>query len=367
MATPLSDDRLLRALREEGVDVVEHPGWRTRQRPPSTGGFGPINGVMIHHTVTSGTSGSVDLCIRGHSSLPGPLCHGVIDKQGRFHLISNGRANHAGRGDSTVLTKVRTETYNRDALLRPTKADTDGNSRFYGFECINLGDGKDPWPAEQRDCMVRASAAILRAYGGPKDGWTARSMIGHLEWQPGKIDPRSGAGGVDVSPPTLRRLIDDRLAHPASWNPSGSSTKPSASSPKPTRPQQEDDVPNVIGEYDTTDRQIGPRKWKTLDIKGVDIVTGATRYTVMAHLTLTMPPGSTVQGRFYHLRPDGSRWESGIIERPATAGLTFADFHHSGSIARDEKLRFEVAYYPADEDDTEPVTVQTSRLRGLYW
>ncbi|MFD1832396.1 N-acetylmuramoyl-L-alanine amidase [Streptomyces desertarenae] len=227
MAAPLTDDRLLQALRAEGVDVVEHTGWRVRARPASTGAWGPINGVMVHHTVTSGTSGSVDLCIRGHSSLPGPLCHLVISKDGQAHLISNGRANHAGRGDSGVLARVRAEDYNRDSLLRPARADTDGNARFYGFECINLGDGRDPWPEAQRDCIVRAAAAICRVYG-----WGARSVIGHLEWQPGKIDPRTGSGGVDVSPPTLRRLIDERLAHPATWSPGRGSTTP-----------EEDDMP----------------------------------------------------------------------------------------------------------------------------
>jgi len=235
MAAPLSDDRLLKALRDEGVDVVEHSGWRTRTRPASTGAFGPINGVMIHHTVTSGTSGSVDLCIRGHSSLPGPLCHLVISKDGQAHLISNGRANHAGRGDSGVLAKVRDESYDRGTLLRPSKADADGNTHFYGFECVNLGNGKDPWPEAQRDCMVRAAAAICRAYD-----WTAKSVIGHLEWQPGKIDPKSGAGGVDVSPPTLRRLVDERLAHPASWSPG------EAAAPKPTpKPAPEDGMPSA--------------------------------------------------------------------------------------------------------------------------
>ena len=29
----------------------------------------------------------------------------------------------------------------------------DGKARFYGFECVNRGDGKDPWPAAQLDAM----------------------------------------------------------------------------------------------------------------------------------------------------------------------------------------------------------------------
>lgn len=236
MASALAADTLLKALRDEGCKVVEYKSWRTHRRPASTGGFGPINGAMIHHTVTSGTSGSVALCYNGHSSLPGPLCHGVIDKDGTVWLVSNGRANHAGSGDDDVLRQVQDESYDRDRLLVPNEANTDGNSRFYGFECINLGNGQDPWPEVQRDAIVRASAAILRAYGGPAKGWTAKSVIGHKEWQPGKIDPRTGSGGVDVSPPVLRRLIDERLAHPASWTPGGAST-PAQS--------EEDDMPTA--------------------------------------------------------------------------------------------------------------------------
>ncbi|MFD8797200.1 N-acetylmuramoyl-L-alanine amidase [Streptomyces atroolivaceus] len=239
MAGPLSADRLLNALRDEGLKVVEHKSWRTHRRPSSTGTFGPINGIMFHHTVTTGTTGSVALCYNGHATLPGPLCHGVIDKDGTVHLVSAGRANHAGLGDDDVLTAVQNESYDRDKALTPNEANTDGNRSFYGFECVNLGNGKDPWPAVQRDAMVRAGAAILRAYGGPDKGWTARSVIGHKEWQPGKIDPRTGMGGVDVAPPVLRRLIDERLAHSSSWSPG---SKPSTQ-PKPiptTPPKQED-------------------------------------------------------------------------------------------------------------------------------
>ncbi|UPT41763.1 MULTISPECIES: N-acetylmuramoyl-L-alanine amidase [Streptomyces] len=236
MAGPLSPDRLLSALRAEGLTVVEYKSWRVHRRPASTGAFGPINGVMIHHTVTTGTASSVELCYNGHSALPGPLCHGVIDKAGTVHLVSAGRANHAGRGDDDVLRQVQAESYDRGKTITPNEANTDGNARFYGFECVNLGDGRDPWPAAQRDGIVRASAAICRAYG-----WGARSVIGHREWQPGKIDPRTGQGGVDVAPPVLRRLIDERLAHPASWSPGSVPTTPSKPTPT-TPPKEEDDV-----------------------------------------------------------------------------------------------------------------------------
>ncbi|RMI46018.1 peptidoglycan-binding protein [Streptomyces triticirhizae] len=180
MATPLSADRLLKALRDEGLTVHEYRSWRTNNRNHK-GPWGPVNGVMIHHTVTSGTEASVRLCYEGHSTLPGPLCHGVIDKSGAVHLVGHGRANHAGAGDGDVLAAVIAER----ALPPDNEADTDGNPHFYGFECVNLGDGKDPWPEAQLLAIERAAAAICRAHG-----WNHRSVIGHLEWQPGKIDPR---------------------------------------------------------------------------------------------------------------------------------------------------------------------------------
>lgn len=187
MATPLSATKILRLLRAEGLTVREVRNWRTHNRNHK-GKWGPVNGVMIHHTVTKGVKSSVDLCYNGHSSLPGPLCHAVIDKAGVIHMVGWGRTNHAGNGDLDVLRAVINET----KLPRDNQANIDGNPRFYGFECINLGDGEDPWPKKQLDAMIRATAVIIRAHGWGKAGIT--SVIGHKEWQPGKIDPK----GIDM-------------------------------------------------------------------------------------------------------------------------------------------------------------------------
>ncbi|CAL9537980.1 peptidoglycan-binding protein [Streptomyces sp. MS2A] len=221
MATPLSADRLLAALRAEGVDVVEHGSWRTHNRNHK-GAWGPVHGVMIHHTVSSGTESSVALCYNGHSALPGPLCHGVVDKAGTVHLVGNGRANHAGGGDPDVLDRVIAEDYgDRPPAPREHEGSAgavDGNARFYGFECVNLGDGEDPWPAAQLDAIERVSAAICRAHG-----WSARSVVGHLEWSDWKVDPRG------FTMPSLRDRVAARLGSPASGAGKGgtSQTRPS--------------------------------------------------------------------------------------------------------------------------------------------
>ncbi|MEU6928934.1 N-acetylmuramoyl-L-alanine amidase [Streptomyces sp. NPDC046374] len=209
MAAPLGAEVFLSALRAEGLTVVEVPGWRTWNRN-AKGPWGPLHGVMIHHTVTSGTANTVEICRSGYAGLPGPLCHGVIAKDGRVHLVGYGRANHAGLGDPDVLRAVIAET----TLPRDDEATVDGNRAFWGFECENLGDGQDPWPSVQLDAIERVSAALCRAHG-----WGAGSVIGHLEWQPGKPDP------LGFSMDEMRARVAGRLHAPAPPAP-----------PKPTKP-----------------------------------------------------------------------------------------------------------------------------------
>ena len=203
MAPPMTANQFAAALRAEGATVVEVGDWRNRNRNHK-GPWGPVHGVMIHHTVTSGTDRTVAICRDGYTGLPGPLCHGVIAKDGAVHLVGYGRANHAGSGDDDVLRAVIAET----TLPTANEANTDGNARFYGFECENLGDGKDPWPDAQVEGMVRAAAALCRAHG-----WTVRSVIRHLDWQPGKVDPR----GLDWADVEAR--ISERLKHKPGWSP----------------------------------------------------------------------------------------------------------------------------------------------------
>lgn len=181
MATPLTTMQMLGILRREGLDPVQFRRWGTHNRN-SVGPWGPVHGVMIHHTVTGAdVLATVRLCYDGHSDLPGPLCHAVGGKDGKIYLVSNGRANHAGKGDPDVLAAVEREA----ATLPPDNTATvDGNRYFYGLEIQNRGDGKDPYPEAQYDAAVRWATALCRAHG-----WSHRSVIGHSEWQPGKVDP----------------------------------------------------------------------------------------------------------------------------------------------------------------------------------
>lgn len=212
MATPMSADDFLNCLRDEGVSVVEVGNWRTHNRN-HMGPWGPVNGVMIHHTVTRGTAATVDICRNGHSTLPGPLCHGVIAKDGKVHLVGYGRANHAGLGDPDVLAAVIAER----TPPADNEATVDGNRHFYGWECENMGDGRDPWPDAQIEAIVRVITALCRHHD-----WTARSAIRHLDWQPGKVDPRGP--GMDW---------DDILARVAARLTGATPSTPKPPVPKP--------------------------------------------------------------------------------------------------------------------------------------
>lgn len=206
MATPLSATQFLQIFRERGVSYETRKGWGKHTRTSAERPWGPVHGVMIHHTGDYRSEEQMlDILWSGHSGLPGPLSHGGITKDGTVHLTGYGRCNHAGRGDRRILDHVIAEDYTK--LPAPRFANdsvdpsaVDGNRYFYGFELVNRGDGVDPWPLEQIQGAVAAAAAICA-----KHGWTERSVIGHLEWQRGKVDP------LGFSMPSFRTSVRKQL------------------------------------------------------------------------------------------------------------------------------------------------------------
>lgn len=201
MAVPLTADHLVAALRNESVHVAERGGWRTHNRN-SRGPWGPVNGVVIHHTAGRD---SLALCWSGTSDLPGPLCHTHLSKTGVATMVGHGRTNHAGTFAANAHQAVVDESSTHP---RPDSSEpVDGNAHYYGIEIENLGDGKDPYPPVQYDQAVRWAAAICRAHG-----WSADSVIGHKEGTRRKIDPT-----FDMN--TFRDAVAARLAHDAAWNP----------------------------------------------------------------------------------------------------------------------------------------------------
>lgn len=190
MADPLTPRTFETLARRAGIVLVEHDGWTTRNRGNRGDGWGPVHGVMLHHTASKDLESTIRVVKDWgqSSSVPPPLYAGLIDKAGRLHMVGWGRCNHAGRGDDDVLRAVIRE----DATLPPAnEVNTDGNARFYGFAGLNAGDGRDPWPPAQLQTLARVSAVICLHHK-----WTTRSVIGHRDWQKGKPDPHGPQGYV---------------------------------------------------------------------------------------------------------------------------------------------------------------------------
>lgn len=162
----LAADWLSYVLRLRCCNVVELAGWQTRGRP---GGFGPVKGVLCHHTAgpLTGNSPSLRTVIDGRPDLPGPLAHLFLARDGTFTIVAAGRCNHAGLGSWNGVTS--------------------GNTNFIGIEAENAGVSADPWPDVQIEAYARGCAAILKHIGAP-----VIMCAGHKEYAlpPGrKIDP----------------------------------------------------------------------------------------------------------------------------------------------------------------------------------
>jgi hypothetical protein len=145
-------------LRAAGLGVVEEGDWRNRMR---AGSFEPI-GVLWHHTAATSSAGNpapaLAVVINGRSDLAGPLCHALVDYFGTFHLISAGRANHAGASRGSGPIPVG-----------------DGNTMLIGWE-IDYNGETQAMTAAQYSASVLATAAVLRRLG--RDASYAR---GHRE------------------------------------------------------------------------------------------------------------------------------------------------------------------------------------------
>jgi hypothetical protein len=218
----MTADQFVKALKDEGVTVAEHAGWRTHNRA-GHGSWGPMNGVVIHHT--AGTS-SLSLVYNGTSALPGPLCHTHLSKAGVGTMVGNGRANHAGSFAQNAHNAVVAGSKTHPA---PDAAEpVDGNAHYYGIEIENLGNGKDVYPTKQYDAAVRWAAAICRFHG-----WTAQSVIGHKEGTRRKVDPKGpveSKGGAMWDMDVFRTDVQKRLD---ADKPAGSSSGGSTSTTKP--------------------------------------------------------------------------------------------------------------------------------------
>lgn len=173
---------LAQVLEAAGVVVEARPGWEKAGRP----NFTPL-GIMLHHTAgpKNGDAPTLPICINGRPDLPGPLCHIVLARSGKAHVIAGGRTNHAGDGAQQVLDKVKKDqSVTNNAVTNGYKdvKGLSGNGYFYGIEVENTGVG-EPYSDAQIQALVNICAAICSWRG-----WTSNRVIHHRQWTARKVD-----------------------------------------------------------------------------------------------------------------------------------------------------------------------------------
>lgn len=169
---------LASVLRDAGLQVQEIPGWRTRGRPASTGGFDPV-GNLWHHTGARDTNPlslkddaayAKWLAEIGRSDLPAPLCQISVGRNGTCYVCAAGRGNHAGRAKPSG----------------PVPGG-DGNTLYLGWECQNTG--TEGWTAAQYRAMVVGGAATSKQYGWGFDANRAHRETSYTgKWDPGGLN-----------------------------------------------------------------------------------------------------------------------------------------------------------------------------------
>lgn len=185
MATPMTATQIMGQLKKWGIPFKEYRDWETHNRGNRGDGWGPVHGLMVHHT-GSDSKDQRELLYAGRTDLPGPLCQFGLSQDGVIHLVGWGRANHAGAGDDDVLKAVVAENYG-DYPPADNEANTDGNARFYGVEIWYSG--SHGMTTAQYTTLLKLAACILDFHG-----WSQKSVIAHGEWTPGKWDPGYAPG-----------------------------------------------------------------------------------------------------------------------------------------------------------------------------
>lgn len=146
-------------LKKAGLKVVDKP---VKGRPLP---YGEVRGIMLHHTGGHNPS-DLGVVTKGRAGLPGPLCQLYVAPDGTWHVITEGRANHAGAG-----------SWNKNGLVIPQDR---GNQFLIGIEISSMG---SPITGEQYASVIKGVSALCKAYK-----WNANKIIRHRDYAPKRKD-----------------------------------------------------------------------------------------------------------------------------------------------------------------------------------
>lgn len=152
----------LEALNDWGVNYREYQGCRTR----GYSSFWPLGMVEHHDAIAARWEYPPSIFADGRPApnyLPGPITNFCNTATGVVWVIALGAANHAGSGSWRGVY---------------------GNSKVWGLEQQNAGDGAQVYPDEQIESTVLLTAALADF-----SGFDASMVCRHAEWTSRKIDP----------------------------------------------------------------------------------------------------------------------------------------------------------------------------------
>jgi hypothetical protein len=202
MSASTSYPEQVKLLRSWGFTVKEQPGCYGRSNGTSWHG-GDRAGQVNHHYVCplappANPQPFVD------SLTNGKTVNWVIDAAGVIYLCGTGPMNHAGKGDSSVLARIKAGQ--APTGWHPPKNDYTGNQDLDGVELLHPGDSS-PYP----DAMIDATVA-LNASRCIVLGQSPNTSIMHGEHTNRKIDMSwlggpGGPGGVE-----LRKRVAARVS-----------------------------------------------------------------------------------------------------------------------------------------------------------
>lgn len=171
---------LVEAFRACGIEVEDHrvPGYKNRTFTPQA--------LLVHHTASHRSNYYMNhkMYTLGREGLPGPVVQVGYDRQGKWHVYSDGYCNHAGNASYTAVREAITgRVIGKTALARGLSDSLwySANKRLIGIE-VDL-DGIGETLGIRYFGLVQGCAAICLAAG-----WTGKNITTHKFITKRKID-----------------------------------------------------------------------------------------------------------------------------------------------------------------------------------
>ncbi len=167
-------------LRTAGVTIQD------QRVPPRPHTFQP-EGIILHWTASRPSRNtpapSLTTVQHGRRGIPGPLYHWLVGRDGVWRWISDGYANHAGRGNTATLDLMAAGKGPVATARERNAPDTNGggNRRTLGVALENSGN--EELNEHLMHSWVTGIAALCRNFG-----WGAGHVISHAAYTSRKQD-----------------------------------------------------------------------------------------------------------------------------------------------------------------------------------